>query len=432
MVSSGPPPPPPLFSDDTPSPSGMQRSSPSHPDSPRSSNCAFTLDVERLPVNLKHALESAHSPISTRDRHELVRYVIEQMRAKATRPRREFLTAVAEEIVRMYPHALQDRGIDGQLLGRGYDSFFRQLENRVENITRGKTGPGAKTGDQFGRKNMKSAYGCLNWQPVPTCEAESLDEKIAFCRQESRKGLKDMDVPLAMDYMRDTYTEQRSYINSTEPVHHVVEIKEEWPLLLCRHFFYQHADQLLGKDVKETFQERLTKCAPALLEHLQTSAQRSIVQWMVEVEHAAKSNNRASEAALFPLLVAHFKEEHHDLFRILEEGTSVVDICSELPSTPIVVALGGIFKKKCFVVCEQIELFGEGMDFTEAMCVEFLLYYVFNMVYPGSVATTLEFIQRQLFNINPLSGTKCDGKRKSRTSVNVKVMKLAQALRMIL
>ncbi|XP_077531670.1 uncharacterized protein LOC144144178 [Haemaphysalis longicornis] len=102
-------------------------------------------------------------------------------------------------------------------------------------------------------------------------------------------------------------------------------------------------------------------------------------------------------------------------------------------SAPIdYVLAGGIFKKKCFVVCEQIELFGEGMDFTEAMCVEFLLYYVFNMVYPGSVATTLEFIQRQLFNINPLSGTKCDGKRKSRTSVNVKVMKLAQALRMIL
>ncbi|XP_077560874.1 uncharacterized protein LOC144175700 isoform X2 [Haemaphysalis longicornis] len=95
-------------------------------------------------------------------------------------------------------------------------------------------------------------------------------------------------------------------------------------------------------------------------------------------------------------------------------------------SAPIdYVLAGGIFKKKCFVVCEQIELFGEGMDFTEAMCVEFLLYYVFNMVYPGSVATTLEFIQRQLFNINPLSGTKCDGKRKSRTSVNVKVMKLA-------
>ncbi|XP_077558016.1 uncharacterized protein LOC144173484 [Haemaphysalis longicornis] len=102
-------------------------------------------------------------------------------------------------------------------------------------------------------------------------------------------------------------------------------------------------------------------------------------------------------------------------------------------SAPIdYVLAGGIFKKKCFVVCEQIELFGEGMDFTEAMCVEFLLYYVFNMVYPGSVATTLEFIQRQLFNINPLSGTKCDGKRKSGTSVNVKVMKLAQALRMIL
>lgn len=67
----------------------------------------------------------------------------------------------------MYPSVLQDRGVGGQIVGRGYDSVFQQIENRIENTNRGKR---PATGAQDARQNVKatrySLYGCLNWQPM--------------------------------------------------------------------------------------------------------------------------------------------------------------------------------------------------------------------------------------------------------------------------
>ncbi|KAL1421214.1 hypothetical protein MTO96_004225 [Rhipicephalus appendiculatus] len=89
-------------------------------------------------------------------------------------------------------------------------------------------------------------------------------------------------------------------------------------------------------------------------------------------------------------------------------GTSITEVLSELPPTPIIAALGTIFSDKCYAACEQ-ELFCEASNFTEAVCIMFLAYYVFNMMYPNSAVTTLEFLQRQLFLINLPKGTKWEG-----------------------
>lgn len=115
---------------------------------------------------------------------------------------REFLRVVAEDIVSTYPSAPEDWGIDGQLLGRAYDSFFQQLENRVENLGRRRKRPAVETVEQRAQKSTMTAYSCLNWQPMPTCKAESADEKIEFCKHEAKKSLKDIDVPLASQYMK--------------------------------------------------------------------------------------------------------------------------------------------------------------------------------------------------------------------------------------
>ncbi|XP_072140754.1 uncharacterized protein [Dermacentor andersoni] len=121
---------------------------------------------------------------------------------------------------------------------------------------------------------------------------------------------------------------------------------------------------------------------------------------MVKVElQEGKGNQHAKEEATIPLLAAYFKDDPGDLF----QGTITTEVMDEFPSTPVVVSLvktlmfkveGGIFEKKCFVVCEQQLLFTESTGFIEAASLAFLCYYVFNMTYAKGAATTLEFIQR--------------------------------------
>ncbi|XP_049520678.1 uncharacterized protein LOC119444727 [Dermacentor silvarum] len=119
------------------------------------------------------------------------------------------------------------------------------------------------------------------------------------------------------------------------------------------------------------------------------------MQWIVQVElQEGKGSQHAKEEATIPLLAAYFRDDPDDLFRVLEEGTSITEVIDDLPSTPIVVALGGIFEKKCFVVCEQQLMFTESTGFREAACLAFSCYYVFNLSYAKGAAATLEFIQR--------------------------------------
>ncbi|KAL1427949.1 hypothetical protein MTO96_017068 [Rhipicephalus appendiculatus] len=235
--------------------------------------------------------------------------------------------------------------------------------------------------------------------------------------------------------MSETYCQQREFLNSVPPKH-TADAKEEWPMLFKRSFFYAHSNRLLGKNVKETFQENVKIIGPSLVRHLQNINKREIIHLLVDVEQQEKKgNSKACEAALVPLLAAFFKDDAGLIYRIIpflcissREGTSLSDVLLELPSTPVIVAVGSLHEK-CYVVCEQVEMFAEAVGFSEAACLCFLTYYVCNMAYPDAAAASLEFLQRQIFDINPAKGSKWKSGQKSRTTVHAKVMKLAQALR---
>ncbi|KAL3170437.1 hypothetical protein MRX96_014669 [Rhipicephalus microplus] len=87
---------------------------------------------------------------------------------------------------------------------------------------------------------------------------------------------------------------------------------------------------------------------------------------------------------------------------------------------------GSIFKKESFVACEQQLLFTEAVDFLEATCLLLLSYYIFNLAYTDPVTTTLEFLLREMFNVNPERDSKLSNGRKSRTTMDNRIMKLVQ------
>ncbi|KAL1429659.1 hypothetical protein MTO96_015927 [Rhipicephalus appendiculatus] len=274
------------------------------------------VSLDFLPAAMRKALE-APVPLPPRERRELVRIVGLQLSEKSCRPRREQIRSAAAQVVAAYPLSLEDRGINGQLLGRGYDSFFQQLENRIENMSRGK-------------------------------------------RQSSRKGWR--------------------------PV------------------------------------------SPLIFQMMEEAPKKDTMELLVRVRDQAQRED-AVQVPVLPFLCAHFKEDIKCLYRVFEEGTSITEKLPELPSTPTIIVLGNIFEGQCFVATEQQLLFSESSDFVEATCLVFLCYYVLNMAYASGASTSLEFLQRQIFDINPSKGSRSEGGQKSRTNVHSKIMKLAQKLR---
>ncbi|MEQ2308641.1 hypothetical protein AMECASPLE_030321 [Ameca splendens] len=68
-------------------------------------------------------------------------------------------------------------------------------------------------------------------------------------------------------------------------------------------------------------------------------------------------------------------------------------------------------------------------SFISTLCLMFGSYYCFNIHYPSELTSTLEFLQRCFFSINPEKGTKVENKNsKRRLSVNPRVLPLIQEL----
>ncbi|KAM7314653.1 uncharacterized protein ISCGN_004437, partial [Ixodes scapularis] len=404
--------------------SGVQPKGLSVERQPELETTSFILQLE-FPRSAQDAL-AAGKTLMTRDRLELVRVVVNGLMRKSLRPSRDCARCVAEGLVKMFPASLEDRGIDGQKMGTGYDSLLRQLENRIENLSRGKrlSAPEAEE-SRPQRKSSKTSYGCLNWQLQLSGEGDVHDsnESKEWMKREAHKATKDLDLSRAMELSTATYGDQRAYINSVNPIHSARDVKEEWPLLFHKPLFYAHAKTLLGKDMLETFTEGLKLCTALLARHFVKSSNRELLFWSVQAEEAEKRGEvMAKEKVLLPQLACYFKEKTEILVQVLEEGNSITDQLPSLPCTPMVVAVGSIFSRSCLVAVEQQILFDEPVEFHEAACLLFCAYYVLNMVYPRDVEATLEFIQRQICGINPAKGSKRDSYR--RGLVHPKILRL--------
>nr|XP_037286349.1 LOW QUALITY PROTEIN: uncharacterized protein LOC119179385 [Rhipicephalus microplus] len=365
----------------------------------------FSFHLIYVPKFVQKALK-ARRPLPQRERRDLVRCVAEQLTTMSDRPQRNLIRQAAMDVVQAFPDALEDRNPDGGLLGTGYDSFFQQLESLIETLLVREKRTVVSIAQQLqqscGRRATKDLYGCVNWQPATNSDPpEEVDERIQFLKREAKKGPKEIDARRCSDYMEEMYPEQRSFINA-DPPPSISAVKDQWPMLFHRPFFYNHGNKLLAKDVKAIFDQKVSTYAPPLVRYMETITRTDVIYILLAMEKGTKKGNaNAEEEAMLPLLCSYFREDERHLYRVLEEGTDIAEILPELPSTPTIVALGGIFQKKCFVTCEQQILFTEPVDFSEATCLLLLSYYVFNLAYPDPVAATLEFLQRETFSINP-------------------------------
>lgn len=68
-------------------------------------------------------------------RRDMVRIVVSEMMKVRDCPSKQSSTAIAKQMVGKYPASLQDV-IEGDIIGSGYNSLVKQIQNRIENVKR--------------------------------------------------------------------------------------------------------------------------------------------------------------------------------------------------------------------------------------------------------------------------------------------------------
>ncbi|XP_039866414.1 uncharacterized protein LOC120720703 [Simochromis diagramma] len=97
-----------------------------------------------------------------------------------------------------------------------------------------------------------------------------------------------------------------------------------------------------------------------------------------------------------------------------------------IPLTPFIIVCGSsCFAAETLMLSIDKKTVNDRITtFTSAICLMFGSYYCFNIHYPVELRSTLEFLQRCFFSINPERGTKVESKKKKVFSVNPRVLTL--------
>lgn len=292
---------------------------------------SFQVPWDKMPARLLQAMEKgclAHPE----DRRVLIRVVVEAMQAHCKNPSKAICTEVARLIVCKYPGTFADKTGEGEQLGCGYYSLFRQLKTRVEHINRDnvsnrirqprKRSSDDSSGNDAAIKRSRTdvdSYGCTKWQPtnLPQGEtAESLEDKrkilITIFKSEGPTAVEAMDVERNMEL---TYIYQRHMIN-TWPPPSLCEVEEQWPFLFTKRGLCSHFHMLTDIDIDTRLHEAfLTKGRRIINFFLNQRLKWSqdIQALLREMEHESMNNHQVPIAAIL-LLMKYFQEKEDHIF----------------------------------------------------------------------------------------------------------------------
>nr|XP_055065064.1 uncharacterized protein LOC129447378 isoform X4 [Misgurnus anguillicaudatus]XP_055065065.1 uncharacterized protein LOC129447378 isoform X4 [Misgurnus anguillicaudatus] len=390
----------------------------------------FKIPWQKLPEEIIHCLEKKKR-LSPRLRREMIRIVVSDMLKVCDGPSKQSSTTIAKKMVAKYPASLQDV-IEGEIVGSGYHSLVKQLQNRVENIKRSyvpKIRKRNRTEDSDtdeipGEKKaaVQDTYGCVNWElklmPLSETKESQLD------KQEQMKMMSttaNPDPEVVSSLLKATYYTQRRDINNGTSMQ---QLCETWPFLFREVGMCVHFKLLTGIDLKEMLFNSLDKKGKRLLNFLKTvgaERKKRVLQAAAKLEVMRGQIEGCSEDIkdLVLLLLAYFDEKEEMMFHYVEESCLVEDVqLDKLPATPCIVVCGSsCYTSKLFMVSIDQRITTPHIStFISAICIMFGSFYCFNIHYPLELGSTLEFLQRCFFSINPEKGTKVEWKKKQKTA----------------
>lgn len=259
-----------------------------------------------------------------------MKIVVSEMMKMCESRSKQNSTVIAKKMVAKYPASLQDV-IDGDIIGAGYHSLLKQIQNRVENVKRTnvpKIRKRSRTEDSDTeeipaerRAAVQDTYGCVNWnvECMPLNETkESQLEKQEMMKIKSKATNFDS----------------------------IQQLCENWPFLFQEVGMCTHFKQLTGIDLKEMFLKSLDKKGQRLLNFLKTvgaEKKPKVMQTAAKLDVLRCQPEGCSEDLkdVVLLLLAYFDEKEEVMFHYVEESCLVEDVdVDKLPATPCIIVCG--------------------------------------------------------------------------------------------
>ncbi|XP_071330210.1 uncharacterized protein [Trachinotus anak] len=278
---------------------------------------------------------------------------------------------------------------------------------------------------------MQDTYGCIKWDMkyMPVSERpESQQEKKDKMKVLSEQT--DFSPDEVKTLMKCTYYSQRRDINKGTELQSLLE---EWPFLFQEIGMTVHFQELTGVSLKETFLTSIEKKGKRLLDFMRTvCAEKSkrILQAVTKLDILRGQLEGCSEDVkdMVLLLLPYFDDKEENLFHYVDQTCVAKDVPVErLPVNPCIVVCGtSCYASRHFMLSVDGKIVNDHIpNFVSAIGLMFGAYYCLNIHYPVDLGSTLEFLQRCFFMINPERGTKVETKKnKKQLSVNPRVLTL--------
>ncbi|XP_046900161.1 uncharacterized protein LOC124483673 [Hypomesus transpacificus] len=233
--------------------------------------------------------------------------------------------------------------------------------------------------------------------------------------------------------MKLTFYTQRKEVNKGKNIHYLLE---EWPLWFNEPGMGVHYKELTGTGLKETFIRNIDLKGKRLLNYMNTvgvNKNKKCLQAVTKIQVMRGELSGCSEDVkdLVLLLLSYFDEKEDVMFCYVEDTCLVGELqMDQVRLTPTIVVCGrSCYSSKRFMLSVDRTIVHNNIpSFVSALCLMFGSYYCFNIHYPSELASTLEFLQRCFFSINPEKGTKVEKTRTARLHVNPRVLTLIQEL----
>ncbi|XP_060924476.1 uncharacterized protein LOC132998747 isoform X2 [Limanda limanda] len=389
----------------------------------------FPVPWQKIPSEIIRKLEKKKRPTKT-ERLEIIRLIVSEIVTVCPTPGKKHISEIARKMTKAYPAAFTDV-IEGEVIGSGYDSLTKQMLSRVDNLKRGNTSLSLKRKvisssegeDTQPQKKRLDTYGCINWQPT-RLPPNQTPESQKHAQEELKKMWRERccDSKVIEKMMRDTFfTQRKDIISGTE----TSDLTKEWPYLFETTGIKTHFRELTGVDMED--KNIANKCA-RVISFLKSSDKTGKMETIFREMETSINVSDVNVAAFLPLLLKYFNEEEEQMFYKVDQTTlpSEVD-CAELPSTPCIVVCGNstLAAENFMLSADQTIVNGHIRIFSDALMLMFGLYYCMNISYPAAQASTLEFLQRCLFKINPDKGSKVErNATKKQLAVSPKVLTL--------
>ncbi|XP_037400176.1 uncharacterized protein LOC108431938 [Pygocentrus nattereri] len=267
---------------------------------------------------------------------------------------------------------------------------------------------------------MQDTYGCIKWnvQFLPREETQESQqqkmEKLKEMFQQSNANPEEVK-----GLMKSTFYTQRQHVNQGKSIKC---LREDWPFLFDEIGMSVHFKELTGINLKETFIRNLDLKGKRLLNYLTTvcvKKNKKFLQTNARLQRMRGQQSGCSEDVkeMVLLLLSYFDEKEESIFFYVDETSLAEDVQLEQVSlTPAIIVCGqSCYSSTRYMLSLDQTLINTNIpSFISALCLMFGSYYCFNIHYPSELASTLEFLQRCFFTINPEKGTKVENKNSKR------------------